>query len=84
MSIYNNAQKLLALVNQLLDFRKLEVKGEKINLGYGEISDFIYQCCTSFQPIMTEKSISFKIDLPKYPIYMPINSPLNTAKSVYS
>lgn len=28
MSIYNNAQKLLALVNQLLDFRKLEVKGE--------------------------------------------------------
>ena len=70
MSIYNNAQKLLALVNQLLDFRKLEVKGEKINLGYGEISDFIYQCCTSFQPIMTEKSISFKIDLPKYPIYM--------------
>ena len=40
MSIYNNAQKLLALVNQLLDFRKLEVKGEKINLGYGEISDF--------------------------------------------
>lgn len=56
MSIYNNAQKLLALVNQLLDFRKLEVKGEKINLGYGEISDFIYQCCTSFQPIMTEKA----------------------------
>lgn len=30
MSIYNNAQKLLALVNQLLDFRKLEVKGEKL------------------------------------------------------
>lgn len=70
ISIYNNAQKLLALVNQLLDFRKLEVKGEKINLAYGEITDFIYQSCTNFQPIMIEKHISFKIDLPKHPVYM--------------
>ena len=29
MSIYNNAQKLLALVNQLLDFRKFRSKRRK-------------------------------------------------------
>lgn len=69
-SIYANAQKLLGLVNQLLDFRKLEVKGEKINLRYGEISDFIYQSYISFRPMMTEKNISFRLDLPKSPTYM--------------
>ena len=40
-SVYKNAQQMLGLVNQLLDFRKLEMKGEKLNLQAGFVTDFI-------------------------------------------
>lgn len=39
--IYKNADTLLALVNQLLDFRKLEMNGEKLNLTYGDLIEFV-------------------------------------------
>lgn len=39
-SIHKNAKSLLALVNQLLDFRKLEMNGEKLNLTYGDVVEF--------------------------------------------
>lgn len=61
-SVYKNAQNLLTLVNQLLDFRKLEMKGEKLNLLNGDWVEFVRQVCTSFQEIADEKSISFQID----------------------
>lgn len=70
VSIYNNAQGLLRLVNQLLDFRKLEMKGEKLNLAYGEITHYIHQLYVSFQSLTTEKKINFKIELPSQPIYI--------------
>ena len=42
-SIYRNAQELLQLVNQLLDFRKLEVHGEKLQLMNGESTNLSHQ-----------------------------------------
>lgn len=61
-SVYKNAQSLLTLVNQLLDFRKLEMKGEKLNLLNGDWVEFVRQACNSFQEIAIEKSISFQLD----------------------
>ena len=70
VSIYRNAQGLLKLVNQLLDFRKLEMKGEKLTLVYGEITQYVHQLYANFQSITTEKKINFKIELPLQPVYM--------------
>jgi signal transduction histidine kinase/DNA-binding response OmpR family regulator/ligand-binding sensor domain-containing protein len=39
-NIHKNAENLLELVNQLLDFRKLETSGEKLNLTYGDIIEY--------------------------------------------
>ena len=61
-SVYKNAQNLLTLVNQLLDFRKLEIKGEKLNLQNGDWVEFVRQVYVSFQEIATEKGISFQLD----------------------
>ena len=36
--IYRNAEKLLQLVNQLLDFRKLEMQGERLSVSMGILS----------------------------------------------
>ena len=61
-SVYKNAQNLLTLVNQLLDFRKLEIKGEKLNLQNGDWVEFVRQVYVSFQEIATEKGVSFQLD----------------------
>lgn len=62
-SVYKNAQNLLMLVNQLLDFRKLEMKGEKLNLLNGDWVEFVRQAYNSFQQIAIEKGISFQLDI---------------------
>lgn len=58
-TIYKNAQNLLSLVNQLLDFRKLEMKGEKLNLMNGDMEEFIVTTCNNFMPMAVEKHLNF-------------------------
>ena len=43
-SIYNHAGNLLELINQLLDFRKLEMGGESLKLHQADIVEFHSQC----------------------------------------
>lgn len=54
-----NANHLLDMVNQLLDFRKLEDGRVKLNLTEGDIVDFIRQVSTRFEPMSTHKQIRF-------------------------
>lgn len=57
--IYRNARRLLNLVNQLLDFRKMEVQETKLNPSKGDIIRFISELVTSFSDLSEKKSISF-------------------------
>jgi signal transduction histidine kinase/ligand-binding sensor domain-containing protein/DNA-binding response OmpR family regulator len=61
-----NAKRLLNLVNQLLDFRKLEVSGIKFNPTEGDIIHFIKEAVSSFSDISLKKHItlSFHSELP--------------------
>ena len=58
-NIYRNAQELLVLVNQLLDFRKLEMKGETLHLMNGDIEEFVTSISHSFMPMAAEKHFNF-------------------------
>lgn len=53
----NNAQRLLLLVNQLLDFRKNEVAGLTLHLSEGELIDFVRNVCHSFANLSERKNI---------------------------
>ena len=55
--IFRNARRLLNLVNQLLDFRKLEVQEIKFNPSEGDIILFIKETVFSFSDISEKKSI---------------------------
>lgn len=46
--IYRNAVRLLNLINQILDFRKLDMYGETLNLSNGDIVSFVKEVCASF------------------------------------
>ncbi len=74
-SIYKNAQELLALINQLLDFRKLEAKGESLNLVYGDIVKILSDIYQSFQSLADEKNIQFtqECDVTQFYVYFDMS-----------
>ncbi|MCE5332168.1 MAG: response regulator [Bacteroidales bacterium] len=57
--IQRNAYGLLELVNQLLDFRKLDVQKDTLNISVGDVVAFIKDICYSFTELANRKSINF-------------------------
>jgi signal transduction histidine kinase/ligand-binding sensor domain-containing protein/DNA-binding response OmpR family regulator len=57
--IHRNANGLLELVNQLLDFRKLDVQKDTLNLSVGDVVAFIKDICYSFTELANRKAINF-------------------------
>lgn len=57
--IQRNARRLLNLVNQLLDFRKMEEQELRLNLSDGDLVAFIRDAASSFEDISERKKISF-------------------------
>lgn len=60
--IYRNSKELLYLVNQLLDFRRLEIQGEKLFLVKGNIVEFVHSVKSSFDNLAQEEKIFFEIE----------------------
>ena len=61
-SIYNHAGNLLELINQLLDFRKLEMGGESLKLHRADIVEFVRYIGSGFKELATNRSIKFSIE----------------------
>lgn len=57
--IHRNARRLLNLVNQLLDFRKMEVQDIKLNTSEGDIIKFVRDVFYSFSDLSEKKNIRF-------------------------
>jgi len=57
--IHRNANGLLELVNQLLDFRKLDVQKDTLNKSVGDVIGFVKDICYSFTELADSKSIKF-------------------------
>lgn len=55
--IQRNAKRLLNLVNQLLDFRKMEVQELKLNASEGDIISFLRETVSSFSDLSEKKHI---------------------------
>jgi len=68
--IDTNAQRLLSLVNHLLDFRKLEMGQQKLELSNGDFYEFVDQVCETFRPLSREKSIGLGCAIPNKSLYM--------------
>lgn len=60
--VSKNAGDLLQLVNQLLDFRKMEMNGERLSLASGNLDEFIQYTTMKFSPLSEQKNISLKFE----------------------
>ena len=59
--IQRNAERLLALVNQLLDFRKLDVGGEQLKAWPGRFVYFITEKAKAFEEYALERHINYQV-----------------------
>ncbi|MHA4806847.1 hybrid sensor histidine kinase/response regulator transcription factor [Flavitalea flava] len=62
MTIERNAKRLLHLVNQLLDIRKMEVNELKLNMRQGDIASFIKATVNSFTDLAEERGVTFRYE----------------------
>jgi signal transduction histidine kinase/DNA-binding response OmpR family regulator/ligand-binding sensor domain-containing protein len=67
--IYRNANELLKQVNQLLDFRKLELKGETLELSYCNIGDFLEVITSSFAEVAANNGLELALECADENIY---------------
>jgi len=65
---WRNARQLYDLILQLLDFRKLDVGMEKVNLKHGDIVAFIRQTIQGFVYYAIRKQVKLQMQLPPTPV----------------
>lgn len=68
--IRRNAQRLLHLVNQLLDSRKMEESELRLSLSAGELAGFVQEVSASFQDLAEIKKIDLSVQLPPEKLYV--------------
>jgi signal transduction histidine kinase/DNA-binding response OmpR family regulator/ligand-binding sensor domain-containing protein len=61
-AIHRNADNMLSLINQLLDFRKLEMGGEKLKLAADDLVKFVSYIHATFRDSVINRAIDFKFE----------------------
>ena len=61
VSVYRNAEQLLTLVNQLLDFRKLDAGGETLHSVLGDFVALVKDTAQGFHGYAAERGMKFRI-----------------------
>lgn len=59
--ISQGATELRGMINQLLDFRRIEMRGEKLNPTYNDISDYLQSVHAAFVQLAQDRGIVFNL-----------------------
>jgi ligand-binding sensor domain-containing protein/signal transduction histidine kinase/DNA-binding response OmpR family regulator len=63
--IYRNANRLMNLINELMDFRKSEAGVLKLHVMPGSINSFLNELYEEFSELAVQKNIAFQVTSPK-------------------
>jgi len=67
VGVERNVNRLLTLINQLLEFRKIENGKEHLSVSRGDIHAFAEEIRDSFVPVAESKNIQFILEKPEQP-----------------
>ncbi|MDR0393814.1 MAG: response regulator [Tannerella sp.] len=73
-----NTTDLLELVNQLLDFRKVDSHKFRLNRSNGSLSCFLEETCSRFKPVANRQNKSMTLQMP------PVDVPFFFDKGVFN
>lgn len=71
--IQRNGNRLLALVNQLMDFRKIESGGMDLVLMNTDVKSLLGNICQRFELSAEMKNIQFTVEMPEYACYAKVD-----------
>jgi ligand-binding sensor domain-containing protein/signal transduction histidine kinase/DNA-binding response OmpR family regulator len=69
-----NTTRLIDLTNQLLDFRKAEANKFSLTFSETDINELVSEVFTTFKPAADQKSLSYKLLLPRITLHAFIDS----------
>ncbi|ETZ23653.1 two-component regulator propeller domain-containing protein [Pedobacter sp. V48] len=64
-----NTNRLIELTDQLLDFRKTEIKGFNLNFVNINVSKLLEENCLRYKSAMEQKGLRLSVNLPEKPLY---------------
>lgn len=64
-----NTNRLIELTDQLLGFRKTEIKGFNLSFVNVNINDILKENCSRFKTAIEHKKLELTVDLPQTPLY---------------
>lgn len=82
--IYNNANRMNHLIDEIMTFSKIEMKQLKINVKQGDALAFIYDISSIFEMIAIEREIDFIIDIDQTAKESVWFSPSNVERIIYN
>lgn len=68
-----NSSRLLNLINQLLDFRKIEAQTFSLTFVHTNITELLYETYLRFTPIARHNNLTFLFEKPEYPVFADID-----------
>jgi ligand-binding sensor domain-containing protein/signal transduction histidine kinase/DNA-binding response OmpR family regulator len=69
MTMEKNTNRLIALTDQLLGFRKTEIRGFNLSFINVNISEILKENCSRYKTAIAHKKLELTVDLPKVPLY---------------
>jgi signal transduction histidine kinase/DNA-binding response OmpR family regulator/ligand-binding sensor domain-containing protein len=70
MILRSNIDRLKRLIQQILDFRKMDMGRMTLNVSLGNIKDFIVDSCeTNFSPLARKKNISLRVNVDAHELF---------------
>lgn len=79
----NNINRLIRLIQQILEFRKAETGNLKLKVSSGDLSLFIRRSVESFQPLIQKKGMQFEVSCHPDP-FMAYFDPDKLDKIIYN
>ncbi len=72
--IQNNTKRTVKLINQILDFQKIQSDKMRLYVQQVEINAFVKQIADNFRSLATEQGTDLKLNLPDNPVTLWIDS----------
>lgn len=68
-----NGKRMLKLINQLLDFRKIQNKKMELKIELINLNEFVEEICEHFNPVARHKQINFQLIKPEAGIWVYVD-----------